>query len=381
MRPISNSEELTIGYCNLGVPRTIRQKQLQDGYIFTCKCPRCSRTESLDKLWAVNQTNTISSKLKDLRESAAKSTLHGNREEAAQLLREATALCKRCNSRDPYIYEILLELSTVQINGGQWQSAFETCEALLPFMEQCYDARSPTLGLQLMLHGKLAWFLELTERSIQLYERSHLILSVTHGKSHSLVEDLVQKMGEARAELIHKKGTKEDRRKLMQIGKMIKENWRTEVFTCMPYLDFVSATQKIASPQTQDLVMTWYKIWTMHMQCSNSCASNRKLYSVAHSSSRHKFLQSLLNVLESKRMCAGKIQWMRSKFRNACALLEMNVCGVKTFIFVLEHIHWILFVPLIESYRLHEIIGGSTYGEALSWFSFCNCVLHACISI
>ena len=54
------------------------------------------------------------------------------------------------------------------------------------------------VGLQYFTHGKLAWYLQHTEIAYKSLNKASEILMVTHGQSHSLVQQLMELLSQVR---------------------------------------------------------------------------------------------------------------------------------------------------------------------------------------
>ena len=62
----------------------------------------------------------------------------------------------------------------------------ENCSKTIEFE----STKSAVLGLQVLLHARLADFLHYDRRALQLFDYARSILSVTHGSDHLLLVDI-----------------------------------------------------------------------------------------------------------------------------------------------------------------------------------------------
>uniref|UniRef100_A0A6A7GA76 Histone-lysine N-methyltransferase ASHR1 n=1 Tax=Hirondellea gigas TaxID=1518452 RepID=A0A6A7GA76_9CRUS len=238
-RPIAKGEELTIGYVELGCPTSIRRAELRKGYFFECECPRCSNdADELDAVWETlrcpsgNCSAVIPStydldglcptcgtdlsehniditleKVARLRNQGDEARSSGQLLQAKTLFEKAYAALELVrHANDPSVYTLLNSLAMTCVDLQLFDEAFTYHEAELPFLDFVHSEHAPALGLQLLLHGKLACYLGHISRALHLYRRAHIILCETHGKFHPLIEELAQKIGECQAELMQNSG-------------------------------------------------------------------------------------------------------------------------------------------------------------------------------
>ncbi|OAE21597.1 hypothetical protein AXG93_939s1030 [Marchantia polymorpha subsp. ruderalis] len=88
-----------------------------------------------------------------------------------------------------------------------WNAALKYCHLTLPAYERSYSMKSPLVGLQYYTLGKLQWFLgdSLEEISgVEVLNRAKEILSITHGSSSKLVQELSSMLLEVNMEAAYR---------------------------------------------------------------------------------------------------------------------------------------------------------------------------------
>ncbi|KAG6556974.1 hypothetical protein Mapa_001390 [Marchantia paleacea] len=245
MQKIDRGSEVTLSYVELANSTKTRQKALKEQYYFVCQCTRCMKAETTegtvedsilegykcsneqcdgavihekdrpsfrcipcglthdgDKL---KRLESMANKLTEEANSAVKS---GNDARARSIFEEAeaiqTTLFHRFSVHLMRTRDCLLKIC---MSLKDWKSALKYCLLTMPAYERSYSLESPLVGLQYYTLGKLQWYLgdSLEDISaVKALNRATEILSVTHGSSSKLVQELSTMLQEATVEAAYK---------------------------------------------------------------------------------------------------------------------------------------------------------------------------------
>ncbi|KAG9268984.1 histone-lysine N-methyltransferase SMYD3-like [Astyanax mexicanus] len=199
VRNIQPTEELTISYTEVLVPRVERRTQLQQQYHFQCQCQRCT-TENTDAEMLVGDEGVWLS-LKDRLQDLEKLQTDQKWEE---LLKECETLLAGDAVPDANVYRLrLLDLAMdASISLDQYQKALEFGIRTLEPYRLHYPDPHPCRGVELLRVGKLQHYLGKVEEAQSSFRQAYDVMKVTHGAEHPLVAVVQRKLEECRAELM-----------------------------------------------------------------------------------------------------------------------------------------------------------------------------------
>ncbi|KAK2388888.1 histone-lysine N-methyltransferase ASHR2 [Trifolium repens] len=248
LQHVPKGTEVLISYIETAGSTVTRQKALNEQYLFTCVCPRCSKVGRyedvqenaiLEGYRCKNETcdgfllRTIDGKAFQCEECG----LVRDKEEIKQIATEIKLLSEEASkpsSSDNYqdaisIYKMIEKLQTklyhpFSINLMQtretilkslmklehWREALAYCKLTTPIYQRVYPAVHPLLGLQYYTCGKLEWYLGDTKEAIKSLTKAVDILRITHGTNTPFVKELLMMLEEARAEASYKLSSKEE---------------------------------------------------------------------------------------------------------------------------------------------------------------------------
>mmetsp|Transcript_20476 Transcript_20476/g.46892 ORF Transcript_20476/g.46892 Transcript_20476/m.46892 type:complete len:310 (-) Transcript_20476:498-1427(-) len=146
-----------IPYIELAECTPSRRAFLEEAYLFTCCCTRCSQVETADAVAAVKQAAA------DLRRSR--------------------------------------ELELAAIDSGNWGEALVHSRASCALAEKLYPVGAPALGLAKVRLGKLCAHAEQLEEAVRHWRAGLSILSISHGDASELVEQTARSLREVELEL------------------------------------------------------------------------------------------------------------------------------------------------------------------------------------
>lgn len=186
---------------DIALPRAQRQQRLKHKYHFLCSCSRCS--EPLDDrnscdafldcdIDGVPQERWTTQQLLELEQAI--STSEDERIPALQqLLQEQRS---RLHPQNISLLQTTSALFSAEMDRGNADGALKHGEAMLEFYRRVYPPCHPMTGLHLFTLGDL---LKQSSDQVAPKAREYLkeardILQVTHGKHHSLVELLNERL-------------------------------------------------------------------------------------------------------------------------------------------------------------------------------------------
>ncbi|WJX39177.1 Histone-lysine N-methyltransferase ashr1 [Trifolium repens] len=248
LQHVPKGTEVLISYIETAGSTVTRQKALNEQYLFTCVCPRCSKVGQyedvpenaiLEGYRCKNETcDGFLLRTTDGKEFQCEECgLVRDKEEIKQIATEIKLLLEEASkpsSSDNYqdaisIYKMIEKLQTklyhpFSINLMQtretilkslmklehWREALAYCKLTIPIYQRVYPAVHPLLGLQYYTCGKLEWYLGDTEEAVKSLTKAVDILRITHGTNTPFVKELLMMLEEARAEASYKLSSKEE---------------------------------------------------------------------------------------------------------------------------------------------------------------------------
>ncbi|XP_033727938.1 histone-lysine N-methyltransferase SMYD3-like isoform X2 [Pecten maximus] len=199
-----------------------RRRQLWEQYYFSCQCARC-KDNSLDgEMLSVRcqrdscqgyhrrqedefgkckdcsyQGNTIRKEDVELFDAACLECLRNIKESSKNDPVKVLQLCKQCEEEQKQFFtdhnihciHLLVKAFDAGIDCGQWEAAL-LYGSRVQESYRFYPPNSPHVGIELMKVGKIQLYLEQCQQALITLQQAEKILSITHGRSHSLYEDL-----------------------------------------------------------------------------------------------------------------------------------------------------------------------------------------------
>eukprot|EP01018_Ginkgo_biloba_P035137 Gb_12569 [translate_table: standard] len=239
---ITEGTELTMGYVEIAASTVSRQNSLREQYFFDCKCSRCVKVGTLDGL----REDAILEGYRCSNEHCEGFLLHDpgndrmvqcqycgserNEDEMKQQAKQVDNIAKEASelfSLGKYsdarcLYEKIEQLQSklwhpysvflirtrdtllkIYMELQDWIEALKYCRLTIPSYEWAYPSFHPLVGLQYYTSGKLEWFLGNTMESLKSFSKAKEILVVTHGHNTRFVQELFDRIQEARAEAAH----------------------------------------------------------------------------------------------------------------------------------------------------------------------------------
>ncbi|XP_075453191.1 histone-lysine N-methyltransferase SMYD3 isoform X2 [Ascaphus truei] len=200
VKEIPMGEELTISYIDVKVNTHMRQNQLQRQYCFICDCHRCqSRDKDTDMLAGDEQAS------KYVEGSIARLEELQYQNEGAQALDLCKTLMNNNSSRlpDKNIHQLKMLDCAMDacISLGLWEEALHFGTRTLEPYSMYYSSYHPVRAVQVMKVGKLQHHQAMFPEAMQTLKQAFDIMKVTHGRDHSLVQDLIELLGDCEASL------------------------------------------------------------------------------------------------------------------------------------------------------------------------------------
>ncbi|BBN09598.1 [histone H3]-lysine4/36 N-trimethyltransferase SMYD [Marchantia polymorpha subsp. ruderalis] len=245
IQKIDRGTEVTLSYVELAGSTKTRQKALKEQYYFSCHCTRCmnaettegTREDSILEGYKCSNEQCDGAVIQERDQPYFRCILCGLTHDgdkfkrlesmATKLTEEANAAVKSGNdARARSIFEQTEAIQTtlyhrysvhlmrtrdgllkVCMSLKDWNAALKYCHLTLPAYERSYSMKSPLVGLQYYTLGKLQWFLgdSLEEISgVEVLNRAKEILSITHGSSSKLVQELSSMLLEVNMEAAYR---------------------------------------------------------------------------------------------------------------------------------------------------------------------------------
>ncbi|XP_054516992.1 histone-lysine N-methyltransferase SMYD3 isoform X7 [Pan troglodytes] len=200
VRDIEVGEELTICYLDMLMTSEERRKQLRDQYCFECDCFRCqTQDKDADMLTGDEQVwKEVQESLKKIEELKA----HWKWE---QVLAMCQAIISSNSERLPdiniYQLKVLDCAMDACINLGLLEEAlFYATRTMEPY-RIFFPGNHPVRGVQVMKVGKLQLHQGMFPQAMKNLRLAFDIMRVTHGREHSLIEDLILLLEECDANI------------------------------------------------------------------------------------------------------------------------------------------------------------------------------------
>ncbi|XP_074078949.1 histone-lysine N-methyltransferase SMYD3 isoform X2 [Macrotis lagotis] len=200
VRNIQLGEELTICYLDVLMPTVERQKQLKEQYCFDCDCPLCqTQARDADMLAGEEQA------WKEVQGSLGKVEDLQSQEKWEQVLAICQALINNYEDHlpDRNIYQLKMLDCAMDacINLSLWENALHYGNRTLEPYRLYYPGFHPVRGVQVMKVGKLQQHQGLYPQALETLKEAFELIKMTHGRDHSLVEDLLLLLGDCEANL------------------------------------------------------------------------------------------------------------------------------------------------------------------------------------
>ncbi|XP_030052320.1 histone-lysine N-methyltransferase SMYD3 [Microcaecilia unicolor] len=200
IKEIQISEELTISYIDLMMPTADRQLQLKRQYCFECSCYRCRTQDKDADMLAGDEITT-----KEVKDSIPKM----EELQAQQKWDQILALCRSFINNnishlpDTNIYQMkMLDYAMdACINLSLWDEALLYASRNLEPYSLYYSGFHSLRAVQIMQVGKLQHLLGKFPEALETLKQAFNIMRVTHGRDHSLMQDLMELLGDTEASM------------------------------------------------------------------------------------------------------------------------------------------------------------------------------------
>ncbi|KAL1769896.1 histone-lysine N-methyltransferase SMYD3 [Sigmodon hispidus] len=200
VREIEAGEELTICYLDMLMTSEERQKQLRDQYCFECDCIRCqTQDKDADMLTGDEQIwKGVQESLKKIEELKA----HWKWEQVLALCQGIiSSNSERLPDINIYQLKVLDCAMDACINLGMLEEAlFYAMRTMEPY-RIFFPGSHPVRGVQVMKVGKLQLHQGMFPQAMKNLRLAFDIMKVTHGREHSLIEDLILLLEECDANI------------------------------------------------------------------------------------------------------------------------------------------------------------------------------------
>lgn len=198
VRDIKAGAELTICYLDMLMTSEGRQKQLRDQYCFECDCFRC-QTQDKDAAMLAGDKNIW----KEVQESLEKIEDLKAHQKWEQVLAICQTILSSSSERLPdsniHQLKVLDGAMDACIHLGQLEEALSYAIRTLEPYRIFYPGNHPVRGVQLMKVGKLQLHQGMFPQAMKNLRLAFDIVKVTHGREHSLTEDLILLLEECEA--------------------------------------------------------------------------------------------------------------------------------------------------------------------------------------
>ncbi|KAM6165750.1 histone-lysine N-methyltransferase SMYD3 isoform 2-T2 [Erethizon dorsatum] len=200
VRDIEVGEELTICYLDMLMTSEERRKQLRDQYCFECDCFRCqTQDKDADMLTGDEQV------WKGVQESLKKIEELKTHWKWEQVLAMCQSIISSNSERLPdiniYQLKVLDCAMDACINLGLLEEAlFYGIRTMEPY-RIFFPGSHPVRGVQVMKVGKLQLHQGMFPQAMKNLRLAFDIMRVTHGREHSLIEDLILLLEECDANI------------------------------------------------------------------------------------------------------------------------------------------------------------------------------------
>ncbi|XP_059268549.1 histone-lysine N-methyltransferase SMYD3 isoform X2 [Mustela nigripes] len=200
VRDIEAGEELTICYLDMLMTSEERRKQLRDQYCFECDCFRCqTQDKDADMLTGDEQVwKEVQESLKKIEELKA----HWKWEQVLAMCQAViSSNAERLPDINIYQLKVLDCAMDACINLGLLEEAlFYGIRTMEPY-RIFFPGSHPVRGVQVMKVGKLQLHQGMFPQAMKNLRLAFDIMRVTHGREHSLIEDLILLLEECDANI------------------------------------------------------------------------------------------------------------------------------------------------------------------------------------
>ncbi|XP_075396709.1 histone-lysine N-methyltransferase SMYD3 isoform X1 [Tenrec ecaudatus] len=200
VRDIEMGEELTICYLDMLMTTEERQKQLRDQYCFECDCFRCqTQDKDADMLTGDEEVwKEVQESLKKIEELKAQWKWE-------QVLAACQSIVSSNSARLPDINIYQLKVLDCALDAcihlGLWEEALGYGIRTMEPYRTFFPGSHPVRGVQAMKVGKLQLHQGMFPEAMKNLRLAFDILRVTHGREHSLIEDLMLLLEECEANM------------------------------------------------------------------------------------------------------------------------------------------------------------------------------------
>ncbi|XP_060083829.1 histone-lysine N-methyltransferase SMYD3-like [Ylistrum balloti] len=201
-----------------------RQKQLQEQYYFTCQCNRCQDKGLNGEMLSVRcqsghcqgyhrrleddkfgdcrgcgyQGNTIRADDVENFYEACRECLMKIKAVSENDPLKVLQLCEECQKEQKQLFtdcnvhcvHLLVKAFDAGIDRGHWEVALQYGLRVQEAYRKFYPPNSPHVGIEQMKVGKIQLYLEQSQQALITLQQAATTISITHGKSHPLYEDL-----------------------------------------------------------------------------------------------------------------------------------------------------------------------------------------------
>nr|DBA26898.1 TPA: hypothetical protein GDO54_011097 [Pyxicephalus adspersus] len=189
VKKILKGEELTISYIDVKMPTSLRQAQLQRQYCFNCDCHRCLSKDKDEDMLAGDSESS-----KEMKVSITILEQLNSQDKREEVLNLCKKLLKTSELPDKNIHQLkVLDFAMDScIFLGMWEEALMFGLRTLKPYSIYYSNYHPVAAVQMMRVGKLQLHQEMFPQAIETLKQAYEIMKVTHGKGHSLTQDLTE---------------------------------------------------------------------------------------------------------------------------------------------------------------------------------------------
>eukprot|EP01129_Flabellula_baltica_P014030 TRINITY_DN6640_c0_g1_i1.p1 TRINITY_DN6640_c0_g1~~TRINITY_DN6640_c0_g1_i1.p1 ORF type:complete len:439 (-),score=59.87 TRINITY_DN6640_c0_g1_i1:3-1319(-) len=218
IRPISEGEEITVTYVEIGASRQDRQTELKENFYFECSCTTCQDFER-DIIMNQLKCNSCSSILPDnlfcstcekdlsdyisLRLLFFKDSLKENNQDESVFQDCLQIADETLGDKHILRFQLYDKYSDYLIEHSDWKRAQTFLLKTVELAEDILPKKWPILGVLYLKLAKLESFLLYDELSIDHYRKAISILEVTSGKKSLLVSEAEQQIAQLQMELMY----------------------------------------------------------------------------------------------------------------------------------------------------------------------------------
>nr|XP_058165378.1 histone-lysine N-methyltransferase SMYD3 isoform X2 [Dasypus novemcinctus] len=200
VKAIEPGEELTICYLDVLTTRAERQQLLRDQYCFSCDCLRCQSQDKDAEMLAGDEQvwKEVQESLKKIEELKAQRKWEQTLALCRAVLGDSSARLPDSNVYQLKVLDCALDAC---INLGLWEEALLYGLRTLEPYRLFFPGNHPVRGVQAMKVGKLQLHQGRLPQAMASLRLAFDIVRVTHGREHSLTEDLTLLLEECDARM------------------------------------------------------------------------------------------------------------------------------------------------------------------------------------